>query len=137
MISRGRPGTDGGDWRRRDTDRHENVTVDIGAPANPPGFDEELSGLQAGEQKTFDVRYPADYAIGELAGTTVAYDVNVKAIRTRVLPALDDEFAKDLGDVRFARRAAGAGARRPRARGAARGRPRAAMPICCASSPAG
>jgi trigger factor len=79
------------------TDRHENVTVDIGAPANPPGFDHELSGLQIGEQKTFDVGYPSDYAIGELAGTTVTYDVNVKAIRTRVLPALDDELAKDLG----------------------------------------
>ena len=79
------------------TDRHENVTVDIGASANPPGFDQELSGLQVGEQKTFDVRYPSDYAIAELAGTTVTYDVNVKAIRTRVLPELDDEFAKDLG----------------------------------------
>jgi trigger factor len=79
------------------TDRHENVTVDIGASANPPGFDDELTGLNTGEQKTFDVRYPADYAIQELAGTTVAYDVNVKAIRTRVLPELDDEFAKDLG----------------------------------------
>ena len=79
------------------TDRHENVTVDIGASANPPGFDQELTGLNAGEQKTFDVGYPADYAIQELAGTTVVYDVNVKAIRTRVLPELDDELAKDLG----------------------------------------
>lgn len=87
--------TDGGGETH--TDRHENVTVDIGATANPPGFDQELSGLQIGDQKTFDVRYPSDYAIGELAGTTVAYDVNVKAIHTRVLPALDDEFAKDLG----------------------------------------
>jgi trigger factor len=79
------------------TDRHENVTVDIGAPANPPGFDQELTGLHAEERKTFDVRYPDDYAIGELSGTTVTYDVLVKAIRTRVLPSLDDEFAKDLG----------------------------------------
>ena len=79
------------------TDRHENVTVDIGASANPPGFDQELTGLKTGEEKTFDVRYPADYAIQELAGTTVAYEVNVKAIRTRVLPELDDELAKDLG----------------------------------------
>jgi len=79
------------------TDRHENVTVDIGAAANPPGFDQELTGLPTDEHKTFDVRYPADYSIGELAGTTVTYDVHVKAIRTRVLPSLDDEFAKDLG----------------------------------------
>jgi trigger factor len=80
------------------TDRHDNVTVDIGAPANPPGFDEELVGLQTGDPKTFDVHYPAEYTIQELAGTTVQYDVNVKAIRKRVVPQLDDEFAKDLGN---------------------------------------
>ncbi len=79
------------------TDRHDNVTVDIGAAANPPGFDQELKGLTAGQQKTFDVNYPADYTIQELAGTTVTYDVNVKAIRKRIVPALDDELAKDLG----------------------------------------
>jgi trigger factor len=79
------------------TDRHDNVTVEIGATANPPGFDEALTGLEAGAAKTFDVHYPADYAIAELAGTTVTYDVTVKAIRTRVVPPLDDELAKDLG----------------------------------------
>ncbi|HEY7497633.1 MAG TPA: trigger factor [Vicinamibacterales bacterium] len=79
------------------TDRHENVTVDIGASANPPGFDDELAGLHAGDAKTFDVHYPGDYAIKELAGTMVTYDVNVKALRQRVVPPLDDELAKDLG----------------------------------------
>jgi trigger factor len=80
------------------TDRHDNVTVDIGGPANPPGFDEQLTGLSTGESKSFDVTYPADYTIKELAGTTVTYQVEVKAIRTRVVPPLDDELAKDLGD---------------------------------------
>ena len=80
------------------TDRHDNVTVEIGAPANPPGFDEELAGLLPGDAKTFDIRYPADYAVQELAGTTVTYAVSVKAIRKRVVPELDDEFAKDMGD---------------------------------------
>jgi trigger factor len=80
------------------SDTHENVTVDIGASANPPGFDDELMGLSASEQKTFDIRYPDDYAIKELAGTTVNYDITVKAVRTRIVPALDDEFAKDVGD---------------------------------------
>ena len=80
------------------SDTHQNVTVDIGASANPPGFDEQLAGLTAGVQKTFDVTYPDDYAIKELAGTTVNYDVSVKAVRKRIVPALDDEFAKDLGD---------------------------------------
>jgi trigger factor len=81
-----------------ETDKHDNVTVDIGAPANPPGFDEALIGLTAGEQKSFDVRYPDEYTIKELAGTTVRYDVSIKAVRKRVVPDLDDEFAKDLGE---------------------------------------
>jgi trigger factor len=80
-----------------ETDKHDNVTVDLGGPSNPPGFDEEIIGLIAGEQKTFDVRYPAEYTIPELAGTTVTYDVSIKAIRKRIVPDLDDEFAKDLG----------------------------------------
>ena len=79
------------------TDRHDNVTVDIGASANPPGFDDELTGLEAGQSKVFDVQYPSDYAVTELAGTTVTYAVDVKSIRIRVVPELDDELAKDLG----------------------------------------
>ena len=80
------------------TDKHDAVNVDIGAAANPPGFDEALVGLTAGDKKSFDVSYPDDYAIKELAGTTVKYDASVKAIRKRVVPELDDEFAKDMGD---------------------------------------
>jgi len=80
------------------TDKHDGVTVEIGASANPPGFDEELAGLSAGESKTFDVVYPGDYAIAELAGTTVTYAVHVTTIRKRVVPEIDDEFAKDLGE---------------------------------------
>ena len=80
------------------TDRHDAVTVDLGAAANPPGFDDALVGMNVGERKAFDVNYPEDYQITELAGTTVKYDATIKAIRKRVLPELDDEFAKDLGD---------------------------------------
>ena len=80
------------------TDKHDNVTVDIGAPANPPGFDEELAEMRVGDSKSFDVRYPDDYAIKELAGSTVKYDAAVKAIKKRIVPELDDEFAKDVGD---------------------------------------
>jgi len=79
-------------------DRHENLSIEIGASANPPGFDEQLIGLAVGDGKRFPVEYPADYSVKELAGTTVYYTVTVKGIKTRVVPALDDEFAKDLGD---------------------------------------
>ena len=64
------PGEDAHDHGPK-TDKHENVTVDIGAPANPPGFDEHLAGLATGASKSFDVTYPAEYTIAELAGTTV------------------------------------------------------------------
>ncbi len=79
-------------------DRHENVSVEIGAPVNPPGFDEALVGLEAGAEKEFVARYPGDYAIKELAGTEVDYKVTVRTVRRRVVPELDDEFAKDLGE---------------------------------------
>lgn len=79
-------------------DRHESVSIEIGASANPPGFDDQLIGLAVGDQKGFPVEYPADHGVKELAGTTVHYSVAVKGIKTRVVPALDDEFAKDLRD---------------------------------------
>src|SRR5262249_20705556 len=89
------------DLERRDaegkTDKHENVSIEIGAKANPPGFDEQLVGLTAGATKTFGIQYPSDHPIGELANTTVSYTVKVNALKRRVLPELDDEFAKDLG----------------------------------------
>jgi trigger factor len=80
------------------SDRHENVSIEIGAPANPPGFDQELMGMPAGSSKSFTIRYPADYAVKELAGTEVGYAVTVKALKKRVIPQLDDEFAKDVGE---------------------------------------
>jgi trigger factor len=79
-------------------DHHQDVVVEIGGKANPPGFDAELKGLEAGAAKEFTIHYPEDYAVKEMAGTSVEYAVKVKDIRKRVLPALDDEFAKDVGD---------------------------------------
>jgi trigger factor len=79
-------------------DRHEDVTLELGAPANPPGFDEHLVGMSAGEQKTFTVHFPESYPVSEMAGTDVTYTVLIKQIRRKVLPEVDDEFAKDLGE---------------------------------------
>ncbi len=79
-------------------DRHEGVTVELGADANPPGFDEELIGLGIDEAKAFELIYPADFEQTELAGTTVAYDITVRALHHRQLPELNDEFAKTVGD---------------------------------------
>lgn len=79
-------------------DAHSGVDVELGAKANPPGFDAELLGLEVGASTTFSVRYPADHPIGELASTTVSYSVVVRGLKRRKLPELDDEFAKDMGD---------------------------------------
>ena len=100
-----RPVTDGdtlvADLERTDadgkTEPHNDVTIQIGSPANPPGFDASLVGMNAGDTKSFEVRFPAEYAVKELADTTVTYKVTVKDVRHRVLPELDDEFAKDVG----------------------------------------
>jgi trigger factor len=79
-------------------DTHADVTVELGASANPPGFDAHLLGLDVGASTSFAIHYPADHPIGELANTDVSYTVTVKGIKRRVLPELDDEFAKDLGE---------------------------------------
>lgn len=79
-------------------DSHSGVDVELGSKANPPGFDEQLLGLEVGATKSFPIHYAADYAIGELAGTSVSYSVTVKGLKRRVLPELDDEFAKDMGE---------------------------------------
>jgi trigger factor len=91
------------DLERRDAggaapDTHKDVNIELGAKANPPGFDEQLLGLEIGATKAFSIHYPQDYPIGELANTDVSYTVTVKGIKRRVLPELDDEFAKDLGE---------------------------------------
>ena len=80
-----------------DTDRHENVTIELGAPGNPPGFDQHLIGLSPGDTKHFTVHFPETYPLAELANTDLVYDVELREVRRKVLPELDDEFAKDVG----------------------------------------
>jgi trigger factor len=90
------------DLERRDpngaADKHTDVNIELGAKANPPQFDEQLLGLEIGATKSFEIHYPQDYTITELANTDVSYTVTVKALKRRVLPELDDEFAKDMGE---------------------------------------
>jgi len=79
-------------------DTHQDVTIEIGASANPPGFDDEVIGIDVGQTKRFEVRYPDDYEMKEMAGTAVNYTVTIKGLKRRVVPELDDEFARDLGE---------------------------------------
>jgi trigger factor len=77
----------------------QNVTIEIGSIANPPGFDEGLSGASVGDERRFTVNYPADFDTPELAGASVDYVVTVKGIRRKELLPLDDEFAKEVSEL--------------------------------------
>jgi len=79
-------------------DTHAGITLQLGAPGNPPGFDANLIGLNESDAKTFTIHFPASYPAEDLANTDQTYAVTVKGIRRRVLPELDDEFAKDVGE---------------------------------------
>jgi trigger factor len=80
------------------THHHDDASVQIGAPGNPPGFDGHLVGMSAGDAKTFTIHFPDSYPDAALANTDQTFAVTLTGIRRRVLPELDDEFAKDMGD---------------------------------------
>ena len=82
------------------------------------------SASRSGATKASRIHYPADYPIGELANTDVSYTVTVKGLKRRVLPELDDEFAKDLGEFETLDALTHARARGSRARSEARRRAR-------------
>lgn len=75
----------------------KEVTVELGSGQLIPGFDEQLVGALAGEERSVRVRFPDDYAKPDLAGKDAEFQVRVGSLRRREVPALDDEFAKDLG----------------------------------------
>lgn len=62
-----------------------------------PAFEEAVEGLKAGESKTFDMTFPADYFAADMAGQTVQFEVTVKQVQAAQLPEVDAEFAKSLG----------------------------------------
>ena len=76
---------------------HTDVNIEIGNTGNPPGFDEQLVGLETSDRRDFTLTFPADHENAALAGSEVAYDVTVKSIRERVLPDLDDDLARNIG----------------------------------------
>ena len=75
-----------------------DVSVEIGGKDTVEAFSDALRGGKPGQELKFEVTYPSEFAQKRLAGKTVAYDVEVKGIRKKVQPALDDQFAKELGD---------------------------------------
>jgi len=77
----------------------DSVLCHIGAEETMAAFNENLRGAKAGEHKNFDVVYPADYPDAKLAGKTYRYAAEVLGIKTKKLPDLNDEFAKDVSDA--------------------------------------
>jgi trigger factor len=75
----------------------EDVPLIMGAGQFIPGFEENLAGLKAGENKTFDVTFPNDYRASHLAGKNATFAVTVKAVEAPGPVTIDDEFAKTLG----------------------------------------
>jgi trigger factor len=78
--------------------RQDDVQLHVGSEDTMPAFSENLLGMQPEEEKEFDVTYPEDFGQERLAGKTVRFRMNLKGIRRKELPELNDEFAKDLGD---------------------------------------
>ena len=75
----------------------QGVRVEIGGDANPPGFDDELVGLEAGATRSFTVTHAENDAVRRLAGRQASYAIEVKNVQRPVLPDLDDEFARSIG----------------------------------------
>lgn len=74
-----------------------NQFFQLGSEAFGPGFDDQLIGIQAGEERRVSILYPKDYKDPQLAGQQVLLAVTVRDVLDKRLPAQDDEFAKDLG----------------------------------------
>ena len=73
-------------------------TVEVGSGRFIPTFEEKLIGLKTDEEGEIEVSFPEDYGYKKWAGKTISFHVKVKEIKEKILPVLDDEFAKDLGD---------------------------------------
>ena len=75
----------------------ENYPLVIGSNTFIPGFEEQLIGLKAGDEKDVMVTFPEEYASEELKGQKAVFKVKVHEVKTKELPDMDEEFFKDLG----------------------------------------
>ncbi len=76
----------------------ENQTLEIGSHAFIPGFEEQLVGMNIGDEKTIQVTFPEKYHSEELAGKNADFEVKILGIQQSVKPELDDDFAADVSD---------------------------------------
>ena len=80
-----------------DGGKGENFDLKLGSGQFVPGFEEQVVGMTAGEEKDIDITFPENYA-AELAGKAVVFHVKLNKVTVTTVPALDDEFAKDVSE---------------------------------------
>ena len=80
-----------------DGGKGENFDLEIGSGSFVPGFEDQLIGMTAGEEKDIDITFPENYH-EHLAGKAVVFHVKVNAVKVKEIPAIDDEFAKDVSE---------------------------------------
>jgi len=75
----------------------EQMSLVLGANTMIPGFEDQLTGLSAGDEKNLNVTFPVDYPAAEVAGKEAEFQVKVNSVSEQVLPDLDDDFAHAFG----------------------------------------
>ena len=80
-----------------DGGKGETFDLEIGSGSFVPGFEDQLIGMKAGEEKDIDITFPENYT-PELAGKPVVFHVKVNEVKEKQVPAIDDEFAKDVSE---------------------------------------
>jgi len=76
----------------------EEYSLEIGSNTFIPGFEEQLIGAKVGDELELNITFPEDYNAKDLAGEEVVFDVEIKELKEKELPELDDEFAKEVSD---------------------------------------
>jgi len=74
-----------------------DMTVELGSGRLIPGFEDQLAGVKAGDEKQISVTFPTDYPAKELAGQPATFDLSITAVKTAGESAIDDQLAKNLG----------------------------------------
>ena len=80
-----------------DGGKGEGFDLEIGSGSFVPGFEDQIIGMKAEEEKDIDITFPEDYH-KDLAGKAVVFHVKVNAVKVKEVPAIDDEFAKDVSE---------------------------------------
>ena len=86
------------DGKPFDGGKAEGHSLELGSGSFIPGFEEQLVGTKAGDEKELNVTFPEDYHAAELAGKPVVFKVKVHEVKAKELPEVDDEFAKDVSE---------------------------------------